>query len=380
MESIYLADSLPKNFPLFFSSFSKILEEEKINYQLLPNTKDIWCRDFMPIQVNENKMVQFIYNPDYLRKYKKWRKTISDVNIICETIQISPLKEEIVLDGGNVIRFKNKVIMCDKVFEENKNIPKKNLKLMLENIFEAEEIIFIPAEPKDICGHADGMIRFVDEKTVLINQYSKEDEKIKLELQNVLRKANLNWIEIPYNPYQNNNWIQANGIYLNYFQTDGKIFLPIYQLKEDDEAIKLFEKIFSGQKIIGVDSREIANEGGVLNCITWEMQNYHLMNTETINQEKTQLDLIEKKVEIQKKILEIKKEKVNLQNLKQKKFSAEEEQVLVNKVAELRYLLDNVTIDEERTILGSEPFLKPIITGEEREIVKAKIIELLKKF
>ena len=43
-----------------------ILDKHAIKYGFLAGTKDIWCRDYMPIQVELGKLVQFRYEPSYL--------------------------------------------------------------------------------------------------------------------------------------------------------------------------------------------------------------------------------------------------------------------------------------------------------------------------
>jgi agmatine deiminase len=43
-------------------------------------------------------------------------------------------------------------------------------------------------------------------------------------------------------------------------------------MKKDDEVIKQLESISPGQTIATIDSSEIANEGGILNCITWNIK------------------------------------------------------------------------------------------------------------
>jgi agmatine deiminase len=82
---LFLADCLPEKQPKFFQRFEKVLNDCKINFQFLPNTKDIWAVDFMPVQVSKDKFVRFTYNPDYLQP-KKYRKTISHVDTICKSI------------------------------------------------------------------------------------------------------------------------------------------------------------------------------------------------------------------------------------------------------------------------------------------------------
>ena len=96
--------------------------------------------------------------------------------------------------------------------------------------------------------------------------------------------------------------------------------------------------------------------------------------------EKERLELVEKRVEIQRKRLEIRKEKLNMDEIIAKRsISLEEQNILLHKISELRCVLGDWTIDEERTILASEPFIAPIIVGERREIVLKKLLELIKR-
>ena len=268
---LYLADTLPKNYSNFFRQFEKVLNDSNINFQLLPNTKDVWAVDYMPIQIDKDSFVQFIYNPDYLRDTIKWSKTISDVDIICKQINLLPKKSNIVLDGGNVTRTTDKVIMCDKIFTENPNIKEKNLIRELQELFQVDKLIFIPTHPIDFTGHADGMVRFYDSNTVLINDYSRETMEFQLKFRLALHNAGLNYIEIPYNPYDNKKDDHANGEYINFLQMQQAIIIPTFGIKEDDIVIKQFEQLFTGQRIATVDGNDLAFDGGVLNCITWNI-------------------------------------------------------------------------------------------------------------
>lgn len=272
---LYLADSLKKKeYSSFCERLENKLKENNISYTFLEKTNDIWCRDYMPIQITENKFVQFTYNPDYLRT-KKGLKSKSDVNSICESIKIKTIKSDIVLDGGNVIKILDKVIMCDKVFPENPLYTRKQLSNKLRELFEIDNLYFLPQQPSDFTGHADGMVRFLDNNTVIINDYSKENNPSKENkyfqraFKIALDNAKLDYKEIPYNLQGNKTYSQANGIYLNYLQMEKVVFVPTFGIKEDDIAVKQFEELFKGQTIATIDSNEIANNGGILNCITW---------------------------------------------------------------------------------------------------------------
>ena len=265
---LFLADCLPKKYPDFFRDLEKVLQKCELEYALLPNTKDIWARDYMPVQIGESQFIQFIYDPDYL-KTKKGLKTISDVDGICNAIQIERMKSDLVLDGGNVVKTNDAVLMCEKVFSENPRFERKALAQKLRELFEVEKLWFLPQQPGDFTGHADGMVRFLDKNTLLINDYSGESKAFQKVFDSAIESTGLDTIKIPYHPYRNKSNDQANGIYINYLQMQNTLIVPVYGLPEDEQVVYVFEQLFKGQKIEILDCNEIAKEGGVLNCISW---------------------------------------------------------------------------------------------------------------
>ena len=210
------------------------------------------------------------YKPKYL-KSKADLETISDVDTICEQIGIKTIKSNIVIDGGNVTRTTDKVIMTDRIFEENPTIERKQLIKELQEYFGVDKLFLLPEQPKDITGHSDGMVRFLDKQTLIINDYKEEKEEFKRAFEIAIHNTGLDYIKIPYNLNGNNYDIQANGIYINYLQMENTVIIPTFGIKEDDEVVKKFEQFFTGQTIATVDSKEIANDGGILNCITWNI-------------------------------------------------------------------------------------------------------------
>lgn len=267
---LFLADCLPNKQPKFFERFEKVLSNCSISFQFLPHTKDIWAVDYMPVQISKDEFVQFTYYPDYLQS-KKYRKTISDVDTICKSINLTVKKSSLLVDGGNVIRAMDKVIMCDKVFNENDHLTEKELIKQLKLLLQVDKLYFVPWDKMDFTGHSDGMVRFIDSNTVLINDYSKEDPEFQKLFKISLRKAGLNWIELPYNPPNDPTFISARGNYLNYLQMQQAIIIPTFNTKYDDKAVQIIEQAFKGQTIATVDSNELADEGGIVNCITWNI-------------------------------------------------------------------------------------------------------------
>ena len=199
---LYLADCLPKRYPTFFTSFEKLLNECKINFALIPHTKDVWAVDYMPIQIAGNKFVQFTYNPIYLQ-LKKYLPTISDVDKICATMGLAPLKTDIVLDGGNVVRSAHKAIMTDRIFGENPRYDRKQLIKKLKELLQIDHLYFVPEQPGDFTGHSDGMVRFINEGKVVINDFSNEKDWFKRAFEIAIHNTGLDYKTLPYSVEQN---------------------------------------------------------------------------------------------------------------------------------------------------------------------------------
>jgi agmatine deiminase len=50
--------------------------------------------------------------------------------------------------------------------------PREDLPHILTDVLQVTQVVFFPVDPVDDIGHVDGMVRFVDEPTVVANDYS----------------------------------------------------------------------------------------------------------------------------------------------------------------------------------------------------------------
>ena len=161
------------------------------------------------------------------------------------------------------------------MFSDNR-IPREDLTNILIDVLQVHQVIFIPVELGDDTGHADGMVRFVNEHTVVANDYSgiEVSRKFKDRFYGILADSGLDILPVPYhsvNKRVNGLWV-ALGCYINFLQVDNKIFMPTFDNKvEDDNTLARFEEIFGSGNVIPVPSKDVAMGGGVLNCMTWEI-------------------------------------------------------------------------------------------------------------
>lgn len=186
---LFLSDRLEVEEPALVTSLRSVLAGVPID--IIPGTKDIWCRDYMPVQVDDGTFLQFAYASDYLRSYEHLVTTPCQLPFMHDCRQ-----ESIVLDGGNVVASRNKVILTDKIYKENPTVERPWLRQRLEELFQAE-CIFIPKEPYDVIGHSDGVVRFVSENRVLVNDYSTADPGYGARLRTLLEKKGLDVDTLP---------------------------------------------------------------------------------------------------------------------------------------------------------------------------------------
>lgn len=244
--------------------FSALLNSGE-KFALFDGAKDIWARDYMPIKTKSSKYVSFRYEPSYLADDPQLRTNFKAD--IAPYFALPVTYSNINLDGGNVVFSPSKVkaVITDRVFSENPEYDKNTLLTALENLLEAE-IIIIPSLKSDMTGHADGVVRFVNENTVVGNAtpYKNGYE------QRVKRTLKTHGISVLDFPYFDSVGISAVGSYLNFLETEKHIFLPVFGNAQDETAVKRVKEIFD-KKIVAVYINSIAKDGGVLNCISWEM-------------------------------------------------------------------------------------------------------------
>ena len=266
---VYMSELLKTNYPETCSRLIKILEMHDIKYAFLKGTKDIWCRDYMPIQTESGKFIQFKYDPSYLKGNKEWEESRSDVKEVCRVNGIEVQFSDINLDGGNVLICDGRAILSNRIFSENSNWDKEKLVGELSKLLECE-IIIIPAENDDMTGHADGMVRFVNRNTILGNKLADEYKYWREGMEKVIEQFGLKYIDVPFFlPKDPKHPHSAIGIYVNYLEVNNLIVLPVFGRDEDKQAVDVLRQTFPDRVIETIDYNDVAQEGGLLNCTTW---------------------------------------------------------------------------------------------------------------
>ena len=263
---VYLAKGMSsEKYVAATGSLLGTLHNQKVHWGFLPLTASplhIWARDYMPIQVSKNKFVRFNYSPDYLKDYPNYKP---DTSTILSTLGLQVINSDIIIDGGNVISCGDKVIMTDKILRENSHYDRDVLIYTLSQLLEAE-VVLIPEDCYDEYGHADGMVRYMGEGRVLLNNYCDFDKALRKRLLTALN-PHFGIAELHYGAYTERSWA-----YINFLHVGQHVLIPMTEDKLGERAFIQISDAFPQCKCHPVyHYKNIVREGGALNCSTWNI-------------------------------------------------------------------------------------------------------------
>jgi agmatine/peptidylarginine deiminase len=268
---VYFSDLLPTRHPDLWSRLVAVLGDAGVPNRLIRGTRDIWVRDFMPVQAAADEFVLFRYRPDYLRGHNglvtpdEARSLVPPGGRLCRC--------DINLDGGNVVASGKTVILTDKLYRENPSRDRGRLRRELAGLVGAG-VVIIPKEPGDIIGHADGVVRFVEDGVVVLNDYREVEPGYGERLESALRRRGLAVEWLPYFRVdeEHDGIPSAAGCYLNFLRVGGLVVVPAFGVPQDDLACRTLERLLPGARVVSLRCEGLAHEGGVLNCVAWSMR------------------------------------------------------------------------------------------------------------
>ena len=274
---VYISDKLKEFYPRTYTRLTKLFNEMDIEWGEIKGTKDIWIRDYMPIQISDDRFIVYNYNPDYLKD--SGEEYLTDSHSIADGFlnHCNMSHYDITLDGGNIVTCAGHRVLTDKVFQENgKEKYDPDFCDYITHVLDSR-VIFLPwhcdnpQEPNaDVYGHADGLVHWAGDNRVLMSNhrdyYPEEADEIRYRLEVVGFEVIEMLFDVP-NPNRDFNWA-----YINYLQVGSKIIVPTFGIPEDKQALKYIRDANPGCAVRGFRMRDVAKEGGALHCITWNIK------------------------------------------------------------------------------------------------------------
>ena len=271
--TVFFSDLLPKKCPILNQRITEALEINRIPYAYLSETKDIWCRDFMPIQIAEDGFVSYKYTPNYLQDKTGLRLQTNPEavlqarqNHLTQVLQ-NAVKVELVLDGGNVVKCGNTIVMTEKVFAENRDKSINEVDRILKDAFQCD-VVYLPWDHRETFGHSDGIVHFAGDGKVLITNYGDISPRFYCRFRVALEKH----FEVVPLYYKTKRIHARSWSYINFLQVGKLVFVPQLGLEEDEQALEQIGNALPGCEVEGIPSLEAVRRGGALNCISWNIK------------------------------------------------------------------------------------------------------------
>ena len=270
--TIYFSSILPEKCPVLNAHLVDALQKHDVSYAYLSGTKDIWCREYMPIQVNTERFVFFKYTPDYLQdKAGLSIQTNPEDVFLSESNHLRHLLPQrstidLVLDGGNVVKCDDIIVMTDKVFVENKDKSPVDVERILKDAFQCE-ILFLPWDG-DMCGHSDGIVHYAGNGKILLTNYKDFSKHYYYRYLKLLKK---NFEVVPLK-YKTQRLHARSWAYINFLQIGNLVLVPQLGLEEDLQALEQIGNALPDSNVVGIPSLEAVRRGGALNCISWNIK------------------------------------------------------------------------------------------------------------
>lgn len=254
----------------FFNEFyPKLKEYHKVETLDLP---DIWVRDFLPVQNHKTRQLhQMFFDPRYANYTPQFTALIRHAVHNCFP-QAKPC--DLRIDGGNmVLNPKRNTVFCfekQTIFRKSKPEEKQKAEQTLKAALGVDKVVWVPREIGDKICHIDGYIQFLGDILCLSNEFGMfswriSDKKFKA-IKPFIDEKNV--LDLPYQ-IDENDYLSASGIYVNFLETANAVFIPQYNIFRDEEVFEVIKR-YTKKPVVKVDCSKIAEYGGAVHCLTRE--------------------------------------------------------------------------------------------------------------
>ena len=248
------------------------------NHVVIAPMQDIWMRDFS--SANPDQPTLFRYTAAGQGGTKKAQAISDDVQsdfkLYSQKAGLKFIQTQLLNDGGNWVEdgFGN-VVISTKFLSDNR-LSEKVAREKLIALTNAKHIAFIDADEQGGLEHADGVVSFVDQNTLVMNTYPEDPDytkKLKADLIRGIPNIKIHEIITPYDGSQiyDKKFGSACGLYTNMLVTPENIYFPQFGIKEDSVALQQIRAI-TKRKVIPVQSNHVCHMGGGVRCMSWQLR------------------------------------------------------------------------------------------------------------
>ncbi len=264
---------------------------------------DTWIRDYGPITVlaeEKLRLLDFQFNGwggkfpadlDNFVTQKLWyRDAFSD------EVQYKEMPE-FILEGGSIETDGQGTIlttsMCLLSPTRNETYERWEVEAVLNESLGAKRILWLEhghLHGDDTDGHIDTLARFCDTSTIAYVQCTDQSDlhydglsRMEEELRRFTTAEGKPYRLVPLPLPQaiyGDDGRRLPATYANFLIINDAVLLPLYEVPEDEKAKEIVQELFPGREVIGINCRALIEQHGSLHCITMQLPEGILKNTQ----------------------------------------------------------------------------------------------------
>jgi agmatine deiminase len=191
-------------------------------------------------------------------------------------------KPGIIMEGGSVDFNGNGVVISSKACllnpNRNPDLKQAHIEQKLRDYYGIDHILWIEdgIEGDDTDGHIDDTVRFVNESTVITMVEKNHDDFNREPLlvnRKLLEEMTINEsrlavvdIQMPEPLYFDGKRLPAS--YANFYISNEHVIVPVFNSKNDDQALTIIQDCFPRRKVVGIDSTHLVWGLGSFHCLS----------------------------------------------------------------------------------------------------------------
>ena len=233
-----------------------------------------WARDTAPmLLVNEQgdlASAGFRFN-GWGKKYRGWEKDGESRDAIAKTMGWPIFHSDLVLEGGSIeIGAGVGIVTRSCVLNPNRtDWSQSQVEEELKGMLGLKQIVWVDSglmPDKMTDGHVDGLLKFIDDDTVMLHTTDYRDDvnyEICQDAKRTLVAAGLKVVELP---------LMDDIVHMNFYIGSGgdTVYVPICgDPEQDDPVLSIIGQHF--EEVVPIKAVNIAKSGGGIHCYTQQI-------------------------------------------------------------------------------------------------------------
>lgn len=258
-----------------YGRYAEALGRDRV---VLTPMQDIWIRDYAA--ANPARPVLFRYTAAGQGGGREGQVAADavqeDLAALIAEADLPYRETDLLNDGGNFVEDgAGNAVLSTKFLSDN-GLTETAARQALRKLANLRNVAFIEVDEQGGLEHADGVVAFVAENTLIVNSYPEDPgyaRRLEKDLRRGLPGVALHWIPAPYDDRRvyDDRFGSACGLYTNALVTERRVYLPQFGIPEDLVALKQVEAA-TRRKVVPVPAWQVCHMGGGLRCLTWQLR------------------------------------------------------------------------------------------------------------